>query len=229
MEPEELKAYEIGAKTDLIDGFRFNIAAWFYEQEDLQTQFVSLLKGGAVSFETAGAAESKGVEFDANWQMLPNLVDDLVLVASGAYVDAAYTSYPNASGFNQTTGLLQIGQDFTGNSVPQAAKFTGSLQLNKIFFLPSFSSSIEIGGDYYYNDGFFWTAQNVESSEEPSYSTVGARVSYVYEPNGLRLTVFGTNITDEVYNLQKFTTDFGVVQYQAKPSIYGLRIELAFE
>lgn len=232
VKPEKLKAYEIGAKTDLFDGVRFNIAGWFYKQKDLQTQFVSLLKGGAVSFETAGAAESKGVEFDLNWQVLPDVVDDLVLIAGGAYVDATYTSYPNASGFEQaegpTRGLLRQNYDFSGNRVPQAAKYTGSVQLNKTFFLSSMSSAIEVGADYYYNDGFFWTAQNVDPSRERSYSTVGARVSWLYEPNGLRVTAFGTNITDNDHNLQLFTTDFGVVRHQAKPSIYGLRVEVSF-
>ena len=229
VKPEKIKAYELGAKTDLLDGVRFNIAGWFYKQRDLQTQFVSLLKGGAVSFETAGAAESKGVEFDLNWQVLPNVIDDLVIIASGAYVDAAYTAYPNASGFDQTTGLLAQDLDFTGNRVPQAAKFTSSLQLNKTFFVSSLSSAFELGADIYYNDGFFWTAQNVDSSRQRSYSTVGARISWLYEPNGLRVTAFGTNIGNEDYNLQMFTTDFGVVRYQAKPSVYGLRLEMAFE
>src|SRR5690606_1102116 len=84
VDPEELTAYEVGVKTDLLDGFRFNAAAWFYKQRDIQTQFVSLLKGGAVSFETAGAAESKGIEFDINWLVFPDTFDDLVIIASGA-------------------------------------------------------------------------------------------------------------------------------------------------
>jgi iron complex outermembrane receptor protein len=228
VDPEELTAYEVGVKTDLLDGFRFNAAAWLYKQRDIQTQFVSLLKGGAVSFETAGAAESKGIEFDINWLVFPEIVDDLVIIASGAYVDATYSAYPNASGFNQTTGLLQQNLDFTGNRVPQAAKFTGSLQLNKTFRIPSLNSSMELGADYYYNDGFFWTAQNVEASREPSYSTIGARISWFYEPADLRVTAFGTNIADERYSLQTFTTDFGVVRYQALPSVYGVRLEVNF-
>lgn len=94
-----------------------------------------------------------------------------MVIASAAYVGAKYTSYPHASGFQQTTGLLQQNLDFTGNRVPQAAKYTGSLQLNKTFRISNWSSSIEVGGDYYYNDGFFWTAQNVEASREPSYNS----------------------------------------------------------
>lgn len=228
VEPETMKAYEIGAKTDLIEGLRFNIAAWYYEQKDLQTQFVSLLKGGAVSFETAGAARSKGVEFDMNWLLVPSLVDDLVFVASGAYVDAIYTDYDDASGFNQVTGLLAVNQDFTGNRVPQAAKFTGSIQLNKTFQVPSLSSTIELGGDVYYNSGFYWTAQNTEKSKQEAYDTLGAHVSWFHEPSETRVTVFGTNLLDERYNRQEFTVDFGVFQYQAAPIEYGIRIEKSF-
>ncbi len=227
VDPEKITAYEIGIKSEIFNGLKFNAAAWYYKQKDLQVQFVSLLKGGAVTFETAGAARSRGVEFDLNWLAFPSVVDDLVVILSGAYVDATFTSYPDASGFNQTTGLLQQNLDFSGNRVPQAAKFTGSLQINKTFQV-SGTSSVEVGGNVYHNSGFYWTAQNVDVTKEGTYTTLGANLSWFYEPRNLRVTVFGTNLTDERYDKQRFTSDFGTVHHQAAPVEYGMRVQTTF-
>lgn len=228
VKPEKITAYEVGAKTTLFGTLQLNGAVWYYEQKNLQTQFVSLLKGGAVTFQTAGAAKSKGVEFDANWLAFPNLVDDFVVIASGAYVDATYSSYPNASGFDETTGILRNNYDFTGNRVPQAPKFTGTVQLNKTFQIDRLSSALEVGTDFYYNSGFFWTSQNSSDSKQGNYQTLGAHLSWLYQPTNVRVTVFGSNLTNQRYNKQEFTADFGTVRFQAAPVEYGMRLELSF-
>jgi iron complex outermembrane receptor protein len=80
VQPEELTAYEIGIKSKWLDGLlRLNVAAFQYEQVNQQVQFVSTFQGGAVSFENAGGSEVDGFDFDATAQLLPNMINDLVL------------------------------------------------------------------------------------------------------------------------------------------------------
>src|SRR3546814_10994757 len=62
-------------------------------------QFLSLLSGGAVRFETAPHARIYGAEFDALWQVARETLSGLVVTANGAWLHAKYTDYPDASGF----------------------------------------------------------------------------------------------------------------------------------
>jgi len=63
--PEEMTAYESGIKTSLFDGTtRFAAAAFYYDIQNIQVQYISVFKGGIVSFENAGGARVKGLEFE---------------------------------------------------------------------------------------------------------------------------------------------------------------------
>lgn len=58
-EPEEVKAIELGVKSDFLDGLvRFNASVFESKIEDLQVQFISLFNGGAVSLGNAPRAHS---------------------------------------------------------------------------------------------------------------------------------------------------------------------------
>src|SRR3546814_4916924 len=63
----------------------------------------------------------------------------------------------------------------------------------------------EIGVDYSYNDGYYFDTQN--TSKQPSYSLLNGRISYLFEPLNVRLSVFGHNLTDEVYRSEEHTSE----------------------
>ena len=107
VEPEELTAYEIGVKSEWLDGrLRINAAAFQYEQTNQQVQFVSALQGGAISFENAGGSEVNGFDFDTTVQLVPSLINDLIMTFSGAYLNAQFTDYTGARGYSEETGLV---------------------------------------------------------------------------------------------------------------------------
>jgi iron complex outermembrane recepter protein len=223
---EELTAYEVGLKTSLFDGnSTLSAAAFFYDIKNLQVQFISLLAGGAVTFETAPAAEVKGIDFDLVSQLFPDTIDGLVLTLGGAFVDARFTEFPEGQGFNDA-GLYSPQNDYTGKRIPRSPRFSGTVGLSQTVFIPG--GPLEIAADYYYNSGFFYLAQNTEFNEERAYGLLGARISYLYEPWGLRATVFGKNILDERYNYSRFTNDFGGLDAVAPPAVYGLRLNWEF-
>jgi iron complex outermembrane recepter protein len=222
VEPEELDAYEIGVKTRLFDGLvNLSAAAFHYRIKNLQVQFVSLLEGGAATFENAGNARVNGADFDMTAEMFPDLVSGLVLTAGGAFIDAKYTDYRDGSGFDEQTGLLTTDNDFSGNRVTRSPKFSGTVGLSRTIEVPG--GALEIGADYYYNDGYFHLAQNGRYREQP-HGLLGARVSYLYDRAGLRVTLFGSNLLDEDYNYSRFVNDFGQLDAKAPPRTYGLRL-----
>ncbi len=227
VEPEELEAWEIGLKTSFFDGLMtFSAAAFQYDITNLQVQFISLLKGGAVTFENAGGARIRGADFDTTIQLFPEKISNLILTAGGAFLDGRYTDYRNASGFSEGTGLLTINNDYTGNRVTRTPEFSGTVGLSKTFDVSG--GPLEISTEYYYNTGFFYLAQNQSMDEERAYSVWGARISYLYEAWNLRATVFGKNIGNTDYNYGRFTNDFGALDAKAPPAMYGLRLNWDF-
>jgi iron complex outermembrane recepter protein len=149
----------------------------------------------------------------------------LVVTAGAAYLDALYTDYRSGSGFDETTGIFSSNLDFTGNTIVRSPKVTANLGLVQTLLLGE-RSELEIGVDWYYNDGYFFTAQN--SVEQGAHDLLGARLSILYMPWDLRVTVFGQNLLDERYNIGKFELDFGVNTTLGDPRTYGLRLDWTF-
>ncbi|MCJ8268963.1 MAG: TonB-dependent receptor, partial [Psychrosphaera sp.] len=102
---EDVISYEIGLKSDLLDGImRFNLAAYANQYSDVKAQLFAVAcndttadetvlqcisTGNFASFEyyeNGGGVKSIGVEFDLQW--LP--IDDLLITASMAYSDAEF-------------------------------------------------------------------------------------------------------------------------------------------
>lgn len=224
----KIKAYELGLKTRLLDDLvDLNVAAFHYDIDKPQIQIVSLTAGGAVRLENAGAQRIRGAEFDTVIQLFPEWTHNgLVLSASAAYLDAKYTSYENGSGFDERTGLFSGNNDFTGNRIPRTPKLSGTVALSQQFELER--GSLEVAADYYHTGSFYYLAQATSNVQEQAYGLLGAHVSYLYDPWNLRLTVFGTNLLDEDYNLSRFRTDFGINDTPAPLSVYGLRLNWDF-
>ena len=224
---EKIDAYEIGLRTTLFDGsMRLSAAAFRYEITDLQTQYVSLASGGALAFENAPEATSEGFDFDLVTEVFPSLVDGLVLSLNGAIIDAKFGSYPNAAGYSTTTGVFSPNNDFSGNKQTRTPEFSGTVAFTKLWGLDN--GEFEIGSDYYYNDGFFYSASNDSNYEQQDYSLVGAFVRYRYEPWKLGIRAFGNNLTDEYYTQGVISTDFGGVFTVAPPAQYGVTVSVEF-
>ncbi len=222
IKPEEIEAYEVGVKSTLFDGLTtLSAAAFNYEIDNLQVQFVSLLNGGAVSFENAKGARIRGIDFDTTTQLLPKLTDGLVLTLGGAFLDAEYTDYRNAAGFDSQTRLFSRTHDYSGNQIARTPRFSGTIGLSQTFSAPG--GSVEIGGDYYYNSGFHYLAQEDSFTKEGAYGLLSLRASYLHEASNIRVTLFGTNVTDTRYNYSRFTLDFGTTNAAAPPAFYGIR------
>lgn len=225
--PEELEAYEAGIKTDLFGGLvRLSSAVFQYDISDLQVQFVSLLAGGAVTFENAGSARVRGVDFDAAIALFPDWIDGMALTMSGAYLDARYTDYRNGSGFEGPLRLFSNDNDYTGNRVTRTPKYSAAAELSKT--TQTDIGPLEVAADLYYNSGFYYLAQNTAFNEESDYMLVGARISLLYEPWNLRITAFGRNLTDENYNYSRYIDDFGSLDAKAPPRTFGLRLNWTY-
>lgn len=226
--PEEMKAYEVGLKTSLFEGTtRLTLAAWRYDIKNLQTQAISLLNGGALSISTAGSARSQGFEFDIMSEIFPSAIDGLVFTLNGAYIDAKYTKYENAQGHQDGTGLfLPGGQDYSGNRITRVPKYTASAALSKTWQI--WRGPIEATISGYYNDGFFYEASENPLFSQPKYTTLGAHVSYLYEPYKVRVTLAGENLTDKFYTAGELLLDWGAMATLGPRRTLSVRVDWSF-
>lgn len=235
VKPETVASYELGLKSTFMDGaLRFNSAIFQNSIHNLQVQFISLLAGGAVNLQNAGAARIRGAEFDTQLNPMPNLNPGLVLSAGLTYLDGKYTNYQNGTGYDETTGIffgplpggIDTGRNFTGNDVTRTPRLSGTVGVNQIISFES--GDLEIAGSVYGNSGFYYLAQNSPTSREPEYLVVDASLSYLYHPWNARVTLFGKNINDALYSYSKFILDTGTLQYLAPPRSIGVRLNWDF-
>lgn len=227
VKPEDLTAYELGVKTRFLDGLvSFDAAVFHYTLENFQIQYANVLGGGGVNFENADESEVRGFDFDSTVVLFPQWFDGLVMTLGAAYLDARFTEYSNGTGYSDVTGLLLTGQDFSGHRIPRAPRWSGSASLTKVWLLGR--GELELSGDVYHSDEFFFTAQNSEVARQAGYEIYGARLSYYYDPWQLRVTAFGENLADTFYTGGVFQIDTGVNRTLAPPRTYGLRLNWAF-
>lgn len=94
VEEEIVDAYEVGFKSDWLDGrLRLNGNAFYWTAEDLQFLTISATTGTAI-LQNAAEAEATGLELELTY--LPT--EGLTLFANVGWIDSEYTDFPNFVG-----------------------------------------------------------------------------------------------------------------------------------
>ncbi|NKI16054.1 TonB-dependent receptor [Spongiibacter sp. KMU-166] len=223
--PEEVEAYELGLKSSLFDrSLKLNASIFRNDIENKQTSIVSLTSGGVIEFYNAKSTRIDGIEADLTGVPFINSNSGFAITANAAYLDANYIKYTNAPGFDEENGLYQNGLDFSGNKVERTPDVSGGLGVSQLINLPH-DSELEIAADWYYNSGFYYSAQNSENYREDSYSLLDLRLSYFHIPSDIKLTALVKNALNEDYHIGLFQTDFGINSSLAYETQYSLRLE----
>ncbi len=142
----------------------------------------------------AAAAKSNGAELQV--QAVP--IRDLQLGASVQYLDMYFTSFSNAPGFIPQPGgaSTPITVDAAGNQSPFAPKWTATLTGAYSFRTPT--GTYTIGGNYYYDHGYYFDAQN-RTSQNP-YSLAGAYSEWTSHDDRFSIQLWAKNLGDRRYN-----------------------------
>ena len=195
--PENLTSYELGAKTQFLDNkVRLNVAAYYNDYKDLQTQnFIN----GRQFFDNAGKAKIKG--FEAELDVVP--VAGLNLSGSVSYTDFNYKQF------------ILNGQDVAAFARPTYfSKWTGRAAAS--YNSPDFSSS---GGhvtaliEGRYRSTYYLTSTPLrdlltnqpvleDRNRQPAYWLVNGRLGVADVGLGgakVSLSVFGDNIFNKRY------------------------------
>jgi iron complex outermembrane receptor protein len=229
--PETLANFEIGMKSDVLDGrMRLNVSLFDMDYEDMQIGTAGLDQFGQAAWVTAndGEANIQGVEVEIN----SSIGDHWQVDAAIGYTDFQYIRVPTlqdclAKGFpaNTCTGLLVIDSS-PGRTPKYKASVNGSYNM-------SLDNGSGLGFHYgiSYQDDTYFGVNNDPTTLGPAYSLHNARVSWVSPDQSWEASLFGTNITDEraVQSILSFLTLFGTVQTTyVRPEEWALTIRKHF-
>lgn len=219
-EPEYIRAYEVGIKSDWLDNrLRANASAFYYDYTDLQVQtFQDPTEVGGVPtiiLKNAASATVQGVELELD--ALP--LDELRLSAGVAFLDATFDEFVTARG---TAPDVPI--DASGNTLSNAPKWAYSLSARYELALSDHGTLAFFAG-YKWQDEIFFTQFNDPGNRQDSYGLLNAQIDFETSDGRWQFSVFGANLTDEVYYTG--TTDFspfGVVGYITAPRTVGAKV-----
>ncbi|HSB94838.1 MAG TPA: TonB-dependent receptor [Spongiibacteraceae bacterium] len=193
VDPEYLTSYELGAKSEWLEGrLNANASVFKYNYDDIQVNVVTPLPssgGTAVSYlQNVKHGKASGAEFDI--EVLP--IQALHINASLGILNTKFTDFdvPSAGGT----------VSYSGNRFVRSPHYTGVLGADYHFALPG-GGKLVAGSDLKYQSKqyFFTTNQNDPLLGQGAYSIVNARLSYVTADDKVTVTTYANNVGDKVY------------------------------
>ncbi|HMN43031.1 MAG TPA: TonB-dependent receptor [Povalibacter sp.] len=224
-DPETVTAYEIGTKADLAGrSVRWNNAAYYYDYKDLQTQVLDT--SGVIYIANAASADIYGFESDLDWQA----TDALRLSGGVSFIKSEYSSYIGALLSDPMGGVPSTvdptGTAVKGNALPYAPEFTATLGADYTWSLPAGTIKLAVNG--YYNDGFYFEADNV--MEQDSYVDLAANLRWTSNSGRFWISAYGKNLLDERTIGYATTQSNGTHLLQwAAPLTYGVAVGVSLD
>ena len=224
--PEELTTYEIGLKSDHLDGrLRFNAAGFYSDYEDIQIQVTTAaVVGGVVTtgadtfVGNAAKARIWGFEMDA--ELVP--VENLTLAAGIGHLDAKYTELGTATAA-AVRGLT------TDTNFVRTPKWSATLSASYLMPLTG-NGDIRADVKYSFKSAIEHNIPNNNLLTQDGYGLLNARLTWVSPGESWEMSVFGTNLTDEEYIMA--STNFeslGLINATyATPTEWGVSLKYNF-
>jgi iron complex outermembrane receptor protein len=229
--PETLANFEIGMKSDLLDGrLRLNVTLFDMDYEDMQIGTAGQDQFGQAAWVTAndGEASIRGVEVEVNSTIGEHWFVD------GTYgnTDFQYLRVPTladclAKGFpaSSCTGFIVIDSN-PGRTPKNKASINAGYTTNL-----SNGAGLTVRYGISYQDEIFFGANDDPLLRAPSYSLHNARLTWVSPDESWEASLFGTNVTNEraIQNKLNFLNLFGTVQTTyVRPEEWALSLKKRF-
>lgn len=216
-EPEQLDAYEVGMKTELLSGaLRLNLAAFYYDYQDVQ------VRQNAAGFNivtNAASGESLGLDFDYAWQV----TDSFKLTGGMGWLPTAeFTDYENAPHVGPSGGATTFASA-TDNRLTNSPELTASTAGQYEWLLANEQSLLANIGITY--EGYSY-ANPDNRVKYPERTLVNASVTW--NRGDFSAEVWLRNAFDEEYYTYRSNNGFGDLQVRGLPRTYGVRLTQKF-
>lgn len=224
-DPEKVSAWEVGMKSDLAGGrVRLNASAFYYDYTDLQVRVPIAV--GVIQVQNAANAEIYGGEIEL--QAIP--VDNMLVTAGLALNHARYKDYLQTpvtecpgGAYDAVTSTC----DLSGNALNRAPDTTFSLTALYDFELAN-GATVTPRLSYQYEGKSYYTEQNLPYQGHNGWESLGARLTYATADDGLNLSLFARNITDDRYYAHSLPigTAFTITTGPNRPRTFGIELSV---
>jgi iron complex outermembrane receptor protein len=218
--PEQLDAYELGAKSEFLEGhLRLNLAGFYYDYQNVQ---VNRYEKGILLIYNGAAAQVIGFEAEGEARLSPHFALNFGL----SVLNDKYTSFPNADITSPAPGG---GTDIAsgsakGNRLTATPDWT--FDLSGTYSVPLRVGALELSANYFHSSGFYGSVDG--RLRQPAYDLVGAQLGWVSDDKSWRISAFGRNLANELYATTLYTQANGDIVQYAPPRTFGVMIERKF-
>ncbi len=195
--PEYSTSYELGAKTDWLDGrLRLNATLFTVKFNDLQRDIVRRNPDGTFTEVTQNAASARTRGFELESVARP--VKDLTIRANFGYLDAQYLSYETLDGNGNPL-------DLSGRPLLLAPKYTATLDADYAFSLGGSGTQLFDSGNFQmgvnWRSSFTHSASDNPIGRQSGYAVVTGALSIGNEAKGYKLTAYVDNLFDKNFKI----------------------------
>lgn len=206
-EPEDITAYEIGAKTDIGRMFRLNASAYHYDYRNLQVR--TPVPSGGVGIESAAKARVQGIEFEATALPMRGLrFDGNVSILDAKFVAGTLSAITQPS-FVFGTNPAVVAQTIAGNQLTRAPKLQAALTGRYEFDVGWGKVSLQTSARHQSSVFFLETQQNTPTYRGAAWTEIDARLALAGQADRWEVAVFGRNLNDNRH-LSQVTSFFGL-------------------
>ena len=205
--PEELISYELGYKSDWLDGtLQLNGSFYYYDYDSIHSVVAEVTTLGGVSNSVLAApgAEIFGIEAETTWLA----TDSLTLGGNFSYTPNEYSKSffaGDLAGADRPESLFpgveDLTQDIKGNQLLQVpewkATFWGSYRFNI-----TGGSKLDLLASWAYTDKVYYTPFEAEEESASAYDRVDLRSTWSSANDRITVSAFVNNVFDEVGKLQ---------------------------
>jgi iron complex outermembrane receptor protein len=188
VDPETIDSYEIGVKSEWLDGrLVANATAFYYDWKDMQLNIQGVTSTGlnGSTLFNAALGKGKGAEFEVTYLPLENLR----LSANVGLLSARYEDFQSSSG-----------ADYSGNRFARAPERTASIEAEYRVPLGS-SGSVAFGTDWAYQSRIYYSAvDQVDPFQwQDGYTLGNVRISYRTADERIEIGSYIRNVGDKSY------------------------------
>ena len=241
-DPEELLAYELGYKLQLLDNsLQVNGSFYYYDYESIHTVATEvtppLVEGGAPGTTTsvlpAPGAEIWGIEAEALWlatdrwtiggnfSYTPSEYTEDLFIQDPAQVNTPESLFPDAN---------KLTQNINGNQILQVPELKYTAFASYLMPLAG-GSTLELFGVYSWIDEVYYSPFQTEAEKTQAYGRTDVRASWTSNDGAWIVSGFVNNVFNDVAVLQILRNDESEFFRQSagvtSPRLYG--IELTFQ
>jgi iron complex outermembrane receptor protein len=226
VQPETVKAYEIGFKTAQ-HSWRFDTAAFYYDYDNLQLQQTLFQPNGALGAVLENAARSKIYGLEATFGFSP--IDALNLQISPGYLHARYKSYPSGTAALVVNNRIVSGtEDFSGRQVVRSPNFT--LNVSGDYTIPMGAGSLSLAANLYFTTSYTPSNPSYDPTTgralflQDAYSLMNTSLTWNAPGDRIAVTGYVNNIYDTRYKLRQSYSTLGAYYMLSPPTTFGLKV-----